>query len=44
MFETSKKEYTKLLKEVKRLCKEFGFSVRMFKYSKAKSRKKNEIL
>ena len=41
MFEAKKNEQAKALKEVKRLCKEFGFTAGMLKGSLAEGRKKN---
>ena len=41
MFEAKKNELTNTLKEVKRLCKEFGFTTGMLKGALAKGRKKN---
>ena len=38
MVEAKKNERTNVLKEVKRLCKEFGFTVGMLKSSLAKGR------
>jgi len=43
MVETKKNEGVNVLKEVKRLCKEFDFTARMLKSSLAESRKKNEL-
>ena len=40
MVEAKKNERTNALKEVKRLCKEFGFTVGMLKSSLAKGRGK----
>ena len=40
MVEAKKGERTAALKEVKRLCKEFGFTVGMLKGSLAEGRKK----
>ena len=40
MAEAKKNERTNLLKEVKRLCKEFGFTAGMLKSSLADGRKK----
>ena len=39
MFEAKKNERTNALKEVKRLCKEFGFTAGMLKGSLAESQK-----
>ena len=41
MAEAKKNERTNALKEVKRLCKEFGFTAGMLKGSSAKGRKSN---
>ena len=41
MVEAKKNERTNALKEVKRLCKEFGFTLGMLKSSLAEGRKKN---
>ena len=41
MVEAKNNERAKALKEVKRLCKEFGFTAGMLKESLAKGRKKN---
>ena len=41
MVEAKNNERAKALKEVKRLCKEFGFTAGMLKDSLAKGRKKN---
>mgnify|MGYP000164954022 CR=1 FL=1 len=40
MVEVKKNERDNVLKEVKRLCKEFGFTAGMFKGSLTKGRKK----
>ena len=40
MVEAKKNERTNALKEVKRLCKELGFTARMFKGSLAEGRNK----
>ena len=40
MIEAKKNERANALKEVKRLCKEFGFTASMLKGSPAKGRKK----
>ena len=40
MIEAKKNERTKALKEVKRFCKEFGFTAGMLKGSFANGRKK----
>ena len=40
MAEAKKNELANALKEVKRLCKEFGFTARMLKGSLAEGRKK----
>ena len=42
MVEAKKNERANALKEVKRLCKEFGFTAGMLKGSLAEGRKKNE--
>jgi len=39
----NKNEHTNALKEVRRLCKEFGFTVGMLKGALAEGRKKNRI-
>ena len=41
MVETKKNERANVLKEVKRHCKEFGFTAGMFKGSLAEGRKKS---
>jgi hypothetical protein len=41
MVEAKKNERANALKEIKRLCKEFGFTARMLKGSLAKGRKKS---
>ena len=41
MIEAKKSERTDALKEVKRMCKEFGFTVGMLKGSLAEGRKKS---
>tara|TARA_B100000780_G_scaffold264737_1_gene219615 strand:+ start:338 stop:520 length:183 start_codon:yes stop_codon:yes gene_type:complete len=41
MVETKKNERANALKEVKRLCKEFGFTVDMMKGALVEGRKKN---
>ena len=40
MVEAKKNERTDALKEVRRLCKEFGFTAGMLKYALAEGRKK----
>jgi len=39
MIEAKKNKRTDALKEVKRLCKEFNFTIRMFKGTSAEGRK-----
>ena len=43
MAEAKKSERTNALKEVRRLCKEFGYTSGMLKGSLAEGRQKNEI-
>ena len=42
MVETKKNKSANVLKEVKRLCKEFGFTAGMYKGSLAEGRKSSE--
>lgn len=44
MFEAKKNECANALKEVKRLCKEFGFTAGMLKGCLAEGRKNNETI
>ena len=43
MAEAKKNERTSALKEVKRLCKEFGFTAGMLKGALAEGRKKKDV-
>ena len=42
MVETNKNQYTNVLKEMKRLCKEFGFIAGMLKAAIAEGKRINE--